>query len=67
MRSTHLLGLSPLVPGEDLVLVTALLCAADTVDAFVGLLGGETLQGDLGSLALLLEKIVVSRPIGTQS
>lgn len=41
--TTYILGLGPLVSGEDLVLVTALLRTTDAVDALVSLLGGETL------------------------
>lgn len=40
--------------------VTALDGAADAVDTLVGLLGGQTLQGDLDSFVFLFEEIVVS-------
>lgn len=40
--------------------VAALDGAADAVDTLVGLLGGQTLQGDLDSFVFLLEEIVVS-------
>lgn len=56
-----LLGLGPLVLGEQLVGVAALDGAADAVDTLVGLLGGQTLQGDLDSFVFLLEEIVVSQ------
>jgi hypothetical protein len=56
-------GGSPLVLGEELVLVTALDSTSDAVDALVRLAVGEALQGSLGGFVLLLEKIVV--PIST--
>lgn len=57
---SYLLGLGPLVLGEQLVGVAALDGATDAVDTLVGLLGGQTLQGDLDSFVLFLEEIVVS-------
>jgi hypothetical protein len=55
-----LLRLGPLSLGQELVLVRALCGAADAVDTVVGLLGAETLEGELDSLTLLLEEIIVS-------
>jgi hypothetical protein len=52
-------GGSPLVLGEELMLVTALDSTSDTVNALVGLAVREALEGSLGSLVLLLEEIVV--------
>lgn len=40
--------------------VAALDGTTDAVDTLVGLLGGQTLQGDLDSFVLFLEEIVVS-------
>lgn len=57
----YLLGLGPLVLGQQLVLVTALDGATETVDTVVGLLGRQTLKSNLHSLGLLLVKIVVSK------
>lgn len=56
----YLLGLGPLVLGEQLVGVAALDGAADAVDALVGLLCGEALEGDLHGFVLFLEEVVVS-------
>lgn len=42
------------------MLVAALGCSSDTVDALVGFLGGKTLQGNLDCFALFLVEIVVS-------
>lgn len=60
MESGYLLGLGPLVLGEELVDGAALDGAADAVDALVGLLGGEALEGNLDGFVLLLEEVVVS-------
>lgn len=57
---SYLLGLGPLVLGEQLVGVAALDGAADAVDALVGLLCGEALEGDLHGFVLFLEEVVVS-------
>lgn len=56
----YLLGLGPLVLGEQLVGVAALDGAADAVDALVRLLCGEALESDLHGFGLFLEEIVVS-------
>lgn len=45
------------------MLVTALDGTADAVDALVGLLGGEALEGDLGGVVLLLEEVVIPASI----
>lgn len=42
------------------MLVTALRRSSDTVDALVGFLGRETLEGDLDSVALFFVQVVVS-------
>jgi hypothetical protein len=42
-RYTHIIGLGPLVLGQQLVGDAALEGAAESVDAVVGLLGGEAL------------------------
>lgn len=56
-----LLGLGPLVLGEELVDGAALDRAADAVDALVGLLGRKALEGDLDGFVFLLEEVVVSQ------
>lgn len=53
-------GGSPLLLGEELVLVTALNSTSDTVDALVGLDVGKALESSLGGLVLLFEEIIVS-------
>lgn len=56
-------GRGPLLLGKQLVLVTALNSATDTVDSLVGVLGGDSLEGLLGGIVLLLEKVIVSASI----
>ncbi len=56
----YLLGFGPVLLGEQLVLVAALSGTAETVDAVVGLLAREALDGDLDGLALLLEEVIES-------
>lgn len=48
------------------MLVAALDSSAETVDALVGLALGETLEGNLDALTLLLVQIIVSRDIPCQ-
>lgn len=56
---TYSLVGGPVGTREQLVLVAALRGTADAVDALVGLLVGEALEGDLNNLALLLPKVIV--------
>jgi hypothetical protein len=49
------------------MLVTALDGSSDTVDAVVRLLGRQTLESNLGGLALLFDKIVVSAVVSEVS
>ena len=56
--TTHLLGLRPLRLGQELVGGAGLEGAAQAVDAVVGLLGREALQG-LDDLLVLLDDQVV--------
>jgi hypothetical protein len=58
VSKTHLLGLRPLVLGQKLVRDGALEGAADAVDAIVGLLGRETLEGLDDVLVLLGDQVV---------
>lgn len=59
LSSSYLLGLGPLLLGQDLVLVAVLDGAADAEDAVVALLGRETLEGEADLFPLLLEEVVV--------
>ena len=56
--ATHLLGLGPLVPGQELVGNTALDGAAEPIDTVVGYLGREALQG-LENIFVLLDDQVI--------
>lgn len=60
VRDAHLLRLGPLVLGQELVLVGELDGAADAVNAVVGLLGREALEGLLDDIGLLLDEVVES-------